>query len=294
MAMSVGCFSLYCLVAVAQGPDFSADLEKRGAKVTRVAGVATQAQVEAASFTPADFQVLGRCATLRKISINGKSLNDETLPLLSGLLALEELSTNNTDLSDEGYRHFAAFKNLKSLALFHPSWDKKGFTGRGLAHLKALPKLEKLTYAGASTGDEAMAAVGELAGLRDFSTWHTMQTQAGNGHLAKLQNLSALRLGQRLPRGNPAPLPSLDESTVKLISQCAGLEKLELFEARLTANGLEPLKGLAKLKRLVIHTCDITAGDIETLRKALPNTAIDFKPMTDADREATLVKKLRI
>jgi len=294
MHMSIGCFSLWCLVAVAQGPDFAADLEKLGAKVTRAGGVAVQAQVEAASFTPADFQVLGRCATLRKIFINGKTLNDETLPLLSGLAALEELSTNNTDLSDEGYRHFGAFKNLKSLALFHPSWDKKGFTGRGLAHLKALPKLEKLTYAGASTGDEAMAAVGELAGLRDFSTWHTMQTQAGNAPLAKLQNLSALRLGQRLPRGNPAPLPSLDESTVKLISKCSGLEKLELFEARLTAKGLEPLKGLAKLKRLVIHTCDITAGDIETLRKAMPNTAIDFKPMTDADREATLVKKLRI
>ena len=294
MAMSVGCFSLYCLVAVAQGPDFTAELEKRGAKVTRVAGVATQVQVEAASFTPADFQVLGRCATLRKISINGKTLNDETLPLLSGLLALEELSTNNTDLSDEGYRHFAAFKNLKPLALFHPSWDKKGFTGRGLAHLKALPKLEKLTYAGASTGDEALAAVGELRQLKDFSTWHTMQTQAGNGHLAKLSSLAALRLGQRLPRGNPAPAASLDESTLKTISQFSGLEKLELFEARLTAQGLMPLKNLSKLKRLVIHTCDVSATDIDALRKSLPGVAIEFKPMTDADRDATLVKKLRI
>lgn len=294
--MSV-CF-LSAVLALAWGvsaaPDPASELEKLGAKVTRVGGVAVQAQVEAASFGLDEFRLLARCSTLRKLSINGKTLNDKTLPLLAGLLALEELSTNNTDLSDEGYSHFTQFEFLKSLALFHPSWDKKGFTGKGLAHLKKLPRLEKLTYAGASTGDEAMAAVGELTQLKDFSTWHTMQTQSGNAHLGKLTNLTALRVGQRLPRGNPVPAPSLDEATVAAISRFTCLEKIEIFEARLTAKGLIPLKDLPKLRRLVIHTCDVSAADIETLRKELPGIAIDFKPMTDAEREATLVKKLRI
>lgn len=268
-------------------------LKKLGAKVVEVKG-GIQVQVAAESFCDADFRALGACTSIKKLTISGKTVNDATLPLLAGLADLEELSTDRTMLSDDGYRHFAAFQKLRSLALFHPSWDMKEFTGRGLAQLKVLPKLERLTFAGSTAGDEALAAVGELTQLREFRTWHTRQTQAGNKHLLKLTKLTGLRIGQRLPQWGQSPAPSFDESTIPLLAQMKSLERLELTEARLTAKGLLPLKQLPNLKQLLIQTTDIPAADIETLRSELPRVKIDYQPISDEERDATLVKKLKL
>lgn len=282
----------FATMVSAEAPSQAA-LEKLGCKLTLTAGVITQIQVDAATFTEADFKTLGQCASLKKLTINGKTLNDTTLPLLSGLTELEELSTNQTSLSDDGYRHFAAFKNLRMLALFHPSWDLKTFTGTGLAHLKDLPKLERLTFAGSTAGDAALQAVGQLTQLHNFATWHTLQTQEGNKHLLNLTNLTDLRIGQRLPKG-PSPAPSFDASTIPLLARIKSLQRLELFEARLTAKALKPLKDLPQLKQLKIHTVDIPESDIESLRLTLKDVKIDFKPMTDEEQNTTLVKKLKL
>jgi hypothetical protein len=57
---------------------------------------------------------------------------------------------------------------------------------------------------------------------------------------------------------------------------------------------LPELQKLPKLKKLKIETVDISAADVEKLRASLPNCVIDFKPMTDAEKESLLVKKLRL
>ena len=269
-------------------------LEKLGAKVTVTNGAITHVQVDVANFTEADFRTLGQCTAIKKLGISGKTLTDATLPLLSGLAELEELSTNQTQLSDDGYQHFAAFQKLRVLALFHPSWDLQTFTGAGLAHLKRLPRLERLTFAGSTAGDAALEAVAQISHLEEFATWHTMQTQAGNQHLLQLQRLTFLKLGQRLPKWNTSPAPSFDETTIPVIAQIRSLQRLELFEARLSGPGLAPLKELPKLKQVTLHTVDISAADVEALRATLPKVKIDFKAMTDAEREATLVKKLKL
>jgi hypothetical protein len=284
--------SLVAAPAFAAAPGQEA-LEKLGAKVTVSAGVVTQVQVDVSKFTEADFRTLAQVTSIKQLSTDGKTLNDANLPLLAGLTELETLSTNSTALSDEGYKGFGAFKKLKSLALFHPSVNNAAFTGKGLAYLKDLPKLERLTFAGSSAGDAAMEAVGQITQLKDFSTWHTAQTQDGNKHLLNLKELRSLRMGQRLPKG-PKPAPSFDESTIKLIAQLKSLQKIELFEARLTAKALEPLKELPALKEIKLHTIDISAADVEAVKAMLKDVKVDFKPMTDEEREAALVKKLKI
>jgi hypothetical protein len=269
-------------------------LQKLGAKVTETQGIITQVQVKCDAFTEADFKLLGECVTLKKLTISGKTITDATLPLLSGLKSLEELSTDGTQLTDEGYKHFQALQSLKSLALFHPSFRSEAFTGTGLACLKALPHLERLTFAGSTAGDKALAAVGEITQLKQFSTWHTAQTQAGNESLLKLSNLTYLRIGQRLPSyGKESPV-SFDESTLAFIAKIKSLESLELFEARLTAKIIPHLKALPKLTKLKIHTVDITTADIDAIKAALPGVTVDYLPITEADREATLVKKLKL
>lgn len=284
---------LITLCACLHAADISA-LEKLGAKVVQQAGVVTQVQVKCDAFTEADFRTLGSFSTIKDLSISGKTITDDTLPSLAGLTDLERLSTNEIQLTDAGYKAFASFPKLTSLSLFHPAFRSKEFTGSGLAHLKSLPKLERLTFAGSTTGDTAMEAIGQLTQLKDFRTWHTAQTQAGNAHLLKLTQLTGLRIGQRLPEwGKDTPV-SFDESTMSIIAKISTLESLELTEARLSSKIIPHLKALPKLTKLKIETVDISADDVAAIRAALPNCKVDHKPLSDADKEATLVKKLRL
>lgn len=139
-----------------------------------------------------------------------------------------------------------------------------------------------------------MEAIGQLTQLKDFRTWHTAQTQAGNAHLLNLKHLTGLRLGQRLPEwGKDSPI-SFDESTMETIAKITTLESLELTEARLSARMIPHLKSLPKLTKLKIETVDISAEDVAAIQRALPNCKVDHKPITEADKEATLVKKLRL
>lgn len=287
--------SLLCLLLTAVS-SFAADIEalkKLGAKVTETGGVVTQVQVKCDAFTEADFKTLGSFTTIKDLTISGKTITDSTIELLTGLTELERLSSDGIQLTDAGYKHFAAFQKLKTLAFFHPAFRSKDFTGGGLVELKALPKLENLTFAGSTAGDAALEAIGRLTQLKGFRTWHTAQTQAGNAHLAKL-SLTSLRMGQRLPEwGKDSPV-SFDESTMEVIAQIKTLESLELTEARLSAKIIPQLKALPKLTKLKIETVDISEADVEAIKAALPNCKVDFKPMTEAEKEALLVKKLRL
>ncbi|HRH98514.1 MAG TPA: hypothetical protein PLB55_21410 [Prosthecobacter sp.] len=287
---------LLCILLLSVVQTFATDVEslqKLGAKVTQTGGVVTQVQVKCDAFTEADFTELGSFATIKDLTISGKTITDDTLALLTGLTELERLSTDGIQLTDDGWRHFAKFQKLKSLAFFHPAFRSEKFTGSGLAHLKSLPNLERLTFAGSTAGDVALEAIGLLTQLKEFRTWHTAQTQAGNAHLARLP-LTSLRIGQRLPSwGKDSPI-SFDESTMTVIAQIKTLESLELTEARLSAKIIPQLKALPKLTKLKIQTVDIPAADVEAIKAALPNCKVDFEPMSDADKEATLVKKLRL
>ena len=287
--------SILCVFLISALQSSAADvasLQKLGAKLTETAGVVTQVQVKCDAFTEADFRTLGSFTTIKDLTISGKTITDDTLALLTGLSELERLSSDGIQLTDEGYKHFVAFQKLKSLSFFHPAFRSEKFTGSGLSYLKALPKLEKLTFAGSTAGDTAMEAIGQLTQLKEFRTWHTAQSQAGNAHLLKLP-LTALRIGQRLPNGKDSPV-SFDESTMATLAQIKTLESLELTEARLSAKIIPQLKVLPKLTKLRIETVDISAADVEAIKAALPNCTVDFKPISDADKEATLVKKLRL
>ncbi len=284
--------SFLLFAATSAGTDLTS-LKKLGAKITETAGVVTQVSVKCDAFSESDFRVLGSFTNIKDLTISGRTITNETMALLTGLTELERLSSDGIQLTDEGFKHFASFKNLKSLSLFHPAFRSEGFTGSGLAHLRALPSLERLTFAGSTAGDIALEAIGQLTQLKEFRTWHTAQTQAGNAHLLKLP-LTAIRIGQRLPNwGKDSPI-SFDESTLPTLAKLKTLESLELTEARLTAKIIPHLLALPKLTKLKIETVDISAGDVDAIKAALPNCKVDFKPMSDAEKEALLVKKLRL
>ncbi len=260
-----------------------------GAEVKENGGGVTEVSFKDCSkLGEAEFRLLGQVSGLKKLTLYGQchGLNDQTLPLLAGLTELEELSTDGVQLSDEGFQHFAPLKNLRSLAFFHPSAKVKSFTGAGLAQLKALPKLERLTFAGTDCGDDALAAIAQLTQLKELGTWHTHQTQTGNAHLLKLTGLKSLWLGQRLRHwdGSPNAL-SLDDRTLDLITKLPSLESLTLNETRLSLAALSQLRSLPRLKKLRLEVVDVPADDIEKLRAVLPGVSIEWTPLTDKSRE---------
>jgi hypothetical protein len=268
-----------------------------GGKVTEKDGGVTGVQFsDCSKLGAAEFKLIGQFKSLKKLVMYGScnGLNDETLASLSGLSELDDLGIDGMTLSDDGFKHFTAFKNLRSLSLFHPSWNFKSFTGTGLAHLKDLPKLERLTFAGSTAGDAAMESVGQLTQLKDFRTWHTAQTQSGNTHLLKLVNLKELYIGQRLPMGGKPSPASFDDSTLATIAQIKTLERLTLTEAKLTLKGLETLKPLSNLKSLKFLQVDMAEDEVKKLDAAFPGIKVEFKPMSEKEREDLIVKKLKL
>ena len=266
----------------------TAALTDLGAQLTHTDGVVTKVFFKDCSkLGDAEFRLIGQLKDLKSLTLYGqcKGLTDETLPHLSGLTKLEELGTDGIQVSDAGLAKLTALTSLRSLSFFHPSFGMKGFDGSGFAALKALTKLERLTIAGTPFDDKGMAAVAEIKQLRDFRTWHTFQTQAGNESLTKLPELKSLWLGQRLRRyDGGSNAASLDDATFNVLAKLKTLESLTLDEARLSLAALQRLKELPQLKKLDLRRIDIPVADVEALKASLPAVAIDWKPLTDDER----------
>ncbi len=277
----------FCVAA--DDPSDLVQLKALGAEVTLVEGNATNISFnDCSTLGEAEFQLIGQFRQQKSLVLHGqcKGLTDKTVPHLLELTNLETLSTDHMQITDKGLANFSRLTRLRVISFFHPSYGMNGFNGQGFVALKDLPRLESLTIAGSPFNDKGMAAVGEITQLKHFRTWHTYQTQAGNQHLTKLTQLKSLWLGQRLRRydGRPNPL-CLDDSTFDVLVQLKTLEALTLNEARLSLTGLRRLSELPKLTKLVLMTIDVPAEDIEILKTELPSVKIEWKPLTEVERE---------
>jgi hypothetical protein len=288
--MKPSLLALFLLIAIAlrlhaDDAGVAQELEAVGGKVTRKDGAVTEVSfTDCTKLGEAEFRALGQLAGLKSLTLYGgkQTLNDDTVGHLLGLTQLESLSSEGARLSDASLARLAALTSLRSASFFHLSFRLEGFTGTGFATWKTLPRLEKLTVAGMSMGDEGFAAIAQIATLRDLSTWHTYQTEAGNAEIAKLP-LASLRIGQRLPHaGTP---PSLTDASLATFAGIKTLETVRLLEARLMLGGLRALKSLPKLKLLHLSECDISDSDLEALRKELSSVKIEHEPLTDEQRK---------
>lgn len=232
------------------------------------------------------WNVIGGMSDCRKLTVYGgaRGLNDTTVRHIAGMKKLESLDADGAQLSDKGIAKLAALKNLTSASFFHLSFRMKGFTGSGFSAWKDIPKLERLTVAGMTMGDKGFAAIAEIKGLKELRAWHTYRTEASNKEIAKLPNLTALRLGQRLPRGKGRPL-SISDQSIPTLAGIKSLQRLEIGETHFTLKALEQLKKLPDLKRLKIYNTQFKERDIVDLRKRLPNTQVDFEPQTPGQKK---------
>ena len=238
------------------------------------------------------WKTIGKLSGLTRLTAYGHaaSLNDATVGYLTSLQSLQSLSLDGAQLSDKGLERIAEIESLTSVAFFHLSFRMEGFTGKGFAAWKSLPKLQRLTVAGMSMGDEGFEAISKLKSLQELRTWHTYRTNASHALIAKLPKLKTLKVGQRLP-GNGRSV-CLNDNSIETITQIQTLEQLEVGEANFTIGALKQLAALPKLNRLKIDRTELTESDIATLRASLSNVKIDFKPIT-ADQRKKLVEYLK-
>jgi len=274
-ALILSVFLLSATHVIADEADSVKALKELGAEVTQTKGIVTGVSFRDCSKLGDDeFQQIGQLRQLKKLVLYGqcKGLNDKTLAHLTGLAELEELHTDQIQVSDDALKQLTALKNLRALSFFHVSFGSKTFTGAGLAHFKDLHKLERLTIAGTPFDDKGMEALGQLTQLKEVGTWHTAQTAAGMAHLKELKNLTKLHLGQRLYDGKP----SLTDDTLAVLTELKSLETLQLDEARLSGAALAKLKALPKLKRLSLHVIDIPEAEVEKLRGELAGVEVKW------------------
>ncbi|MEZ6131473.1 MAG: hypothetical protein R3C59_22595 [Planctomycetaceae bacterium] len=262
-------------------------LESLGATVKQAGGEITDVSFrDSSKLGDEQWKLIGQLSHLKSLTAYGgaRGLNDDTVGFLEGLKQLESLSLDGAQLSDTGLSRLAALNNLQSVSFFHLSFRKGGFTGKGFEAWMALSKLERLTVAGMSMGDEGFREIAKLKQLKQLRTWHTYRTEASNTELAKLPNLTTLKLGQRLPHSKAAPL-SLSNNSLATLVKIPMLETLELSEADFSVEALKTLAQLPNLKRLKIDRTYLKAADIEKLKSKLPGVQITFEPLTDEQKK---------
>ena len=257
-----------------------AALKSKGANITETKGAVTGlAFPDCSKLTASDYAQIGKLGAVNVLNF-GKGFDDAALKAIGSATNIETLSTNGMDVSDEGIRTLAAWKGLKTIAIFHPG---KRLTGTGLAALTVLPHLERLTVAGSvEFGDAGMAAVATITQLKNFRTWHSGVTPEGVKKLAVLKSLTSITLGQRLSYTPPV---TLSDAALPVLAELPLLEDIALQEARLSVGALNELKKLTHLKRLTLDGIDIPESDVAALKQQLPKTDVRWTAPTDANKK---------
>jgi Leucine-rich repeat (LRR) protein len=154
-------------------------LNLRGAKITDstlevLAGIATIEWLDIgwAQVTDTGLDHLSSLANLRSLTMGGNKLTDNALQFLRQMPQIEYLDiggTQRTDsglwtllLTDAGVQAIATVTELRELRLAGTN-----ITGRGIATLKSLPKLERLNLQGCKKlRDDAAGALAEFKQLQ--------------------------------------------------------------------------------------------------------------------------------
>jgi hypothetical protein len=158
-------------------------------------------------------------------------LTNASLKVVAALPAIEHISLDGGDFTDEGMRAFQGVGGLRSLSL---RWASS--TGDvGLGYLRSAVRLEHLLLSGTDVSDE------------------------GLGHLSAMRELTLLSLGRDCRRVTSAGIDHL-----------AGLSKLEhlhLDNTTVSAEAFKCLRRLPRLDTLIISPCLASIGRV---RKFLP------------------------
>ena len=236
---------------------------------------------------------LAKLPSLKNVKIDGKSISEKGLALLTTMESLEELYVDNTDRMDAIIAGLPELPGIKTLTLGTGLTDdgllrlrgmpslcdltigRTAITAKGLDALAQLPSLRRLTIHQLNLASvDNWAVFGRLSLLEGLSLKHVRSpvTDACVTHLAGLQSLKELRL-DAIVTVKPGEAAYRMDLTDEGLSQIAGLKKLEtlsLSGARITDEGLQQLAGLPSLTWLNVQCSPVTEEGLRRLQKKLP------------------------
>jgi hypothetical protein len=273
-------------LALADDAELVRPLEAKGAKIKKgPSGIVTELHVGGLKgITMEDYRSIGQCRNLLVLNLSAEDLrfNDEAAAQLGGLERLERFFSNGAQLSDDGFKSLAAWKNLKQIGFDHWFRTRKDQPiGAGLAHLAALPNLESVRLGGCMVGIEAMEALATIKTLKKLDVFHTFYVN--DEALVPLQKLPALRIFI----AGPQYQPRLTDAALRHLSGVKSLEEISLTETWLTYDGgFKHLAALPDLKKLSLPKVVASEEDVQRLKTEMPNLVVEW---TQPD-EATITK----
>ena len=185
--------------------------------------------VNRSSVNDAGFSVIVQLQGLKKLSLSGRSLSDESLKKLESLSSLEELLLVDTSTSDEDLAALCHnLKNLKRLTLRRLT----KLSDRGLESLKGLKNLRNLSLLNLAIGGSGLESVVALSSLRalDLRGCNLLGTDDYQ-LLDKMTGLTDLKIGGA----------SVNADVLRTIAKLPNLTGLTVEDATVTADLWEEL-----------------------------------------------------
>ncbi len=198
--------------------------------------------------------------------------------LLDGVPLLDFLDEPPSDAQPDNERNGADSHGTESV--YTPPAD--------IAHLGAFPRLQSLSLAGPTFGDDAVSHLASFGSLRQVSLSRTNATDESIRMLRQAPRLENLYMKETpitdagLASMNPNwPLRILDLSDTHVtdaglghVAQFEALEYLSLRGTRVADAGLSHLGGLRTLQELDLSNTHVTQHGVEQLQDRLPRCNI--------------------
>lgn len=174
---------------------------------------------------------------LERLDLHGTKITSKALEYIARITSLKSLDIAFTAIDDDGFENLASLEKLERLAI---GGDR--LTGSCLASLKLLPSLVDLDVGGMQWVDSGLWGLPlNDANLRQIGALTRLRILSLNG--ANLTDRGADR------PGSPEAIRK-DLKNLGLLSGLVNLEVLDLSRTPVTAESLEPLKALPKLREL--------------------------------------------
>jgi Leucine-rich repeat (LRR) protein len=197
------------------------------------------------------------------VNVPAKTDNRDCIALIRANPEVEDLSLDNTGITDAGLTAVGRLKHLRKLSLYHTD-----ITDTGLAHLRHLTRLKTLYLDGTKVTDAGVLGLRRLTRLENLPLSNTAITDKGAAVVSGFHHLKHLDLINT----------QIGDATLSRLRNLKQLESLFLPGTRVTDEGLQYLIQLDHLQYVRLPAT-ITDKGVETIKLALPNCSVEVQPL---------------
>ncbi len=187
---------------------------------------------------------------------------DDLLAQLASQPGIKTLLLHGTQATDGGLKHIGKMASLEAIYF----WDATSITDAGVAHLAGLKNLKKIHISRSQITDESLVLLSSLPMIEELSLQEGHFSDKGFLRLKGQNTLKQLATGRGTFEVTDAGLIHFKEFK--------NLVLVDLQNSKVTAQGLEHLKGMPGLKTIWVSGTTITDKELELFRQAMPGVSV--------------------